>query len=83
MKVKTFNLSLPIELVKYIDLQAKLGYESRSSYIKQAVISRLKKEGVFKEAAIQDPAETYRLLRRQRLKKFLAEYKLEDEDLTS
>lgn len=42
MATKTFNLSLPEELVNQIDTIAKTNYMSRSELIKHAVIKELK-----------------------------------------
>ena len=42
MTSKIINLSLPPELVKIIDEQAKREYCTRSDYIKRAVIDKLK-----------------------------------------
>ncbi len=42
MATKTFNLSLPEELVNQIDTIAKTNYMSRSELIKHALIKELK-----------------------------------------
>jgi Arc/MetJ-type ribon-helix-helix transcriptional regulator len=42
MSTQVINLSLPKELVQRIDQAAKGEYASRSEYIRQAVVSRLK-----------------------------------------
>ncbi len=42
MSTQLINLSLPEDLVKKIDRAAKTQYASRSEYIRQAVVSRLK-----------------------------------------
>ncbi len=42
MSTQVINLSLPKELVEKIDQAAKGEYASRSEYIRQAVVSRLK-----------------------------------------
>lgn len=44
MSGKTFNLSLPEELVKALDKQAKRDYSSRSDYIRKAVVNQLRLE---------------------------------------
>ena len=46
MDSKIFNLSLPQELISLINNQAKLNYMSRNEYIKQAIVTRLKLEGI-------------------------------------
>lgn len=47
MSTKIINISLPAELLKSIDLQAKLNYSSRSEYINDALVFRLKADGAF------------------------------------
>lgn len=42
MSTQTINLSLPKELVKKIDNAAKAEYASRSDYIRQALVGKLK-----------------------------------------
>lgn len=42
MSTQTINISLPKELVKKIDSAAKKEYASRSDYIRQALVSKLK-----------------------------------------
>lgn len=42
MPAQIVNISLPKELVKKIDQAAKTSYASRSEYIRQAVVSRLR-----------------------------------------
>lgn len=42
MSTQTFNLSLPKELVKELDKQAKKDFSSRSDYVRKAVINQLK-----------------------------------------
>lgn len=44
MSSKTFNLSLPKELVDKLDEQAKKEYSSRSDYIRKAVLNQLRAE---------------------------------------
>lgn len=44
MSTKTFNLSLPQDLVKVIDNRAKKDYSSRSDYIRKAVINQIRAE---------------------------------------
>jgi metal-responsive CopG/Arc/MetJ family transcriptional regulator len=41
---KTFNISLPEELVKQIDIYAKKNYMSRSELIKNSLIKEMKQE---------------------------------------
>lgn len=41
MSTKTFNLSMPAELVKKIDEQSKLSGSNRSDFIRQAVRRQL------------------------------------------
>jgi len=42
MSTKTFNLSLPQELVRVLDERAKKDYSSRSDYIRKAIINQLR-----------------------------------------
>lgn len=44
MSTKTFNLSLPEELVSKLDKQAKKDYSSRSDYVRKAIVNQLKIE---------------------------------------
>lgn len=44
MSTKTFNLSLPEELVKKLDEQAKREYSSRSDYVRKAIVNQLTME---------------------------------------
>jgi len=44
MSTKTFNLSLPEELVDKLDDQAKKDYSSRSDYVRKAVINQIRSE---------------------------------------
>ena len=71
MSTKTFNLSLPSELVDLIDAQAKREYATRSEYIKRAIMAQLKADDAID--GLKDP----RLVedaKRAQLKKFLKEY---------
>lgn len=44
MSSQTFNLSLPKELVKKLDSQAKKDFSSRSDYVRKAIVNQLKSE---------------------------------------
>ena len=44
MSTKTFNLSLPLELVKELDKRAKKDYSNRSEYIRRAVVNQMRTE---------------------------------------
>lgn len=44
MSIQTINISLPKELIKKIDDAAKLEYASRSDYIRQALVGKLKSD---------------------------------------
>jgi metal-responsive CopG/Arc/MetJ family transcriptional regulator len=44
MNSKTINISLPTELVKLIDKQAKKDYTSRSDYIRSTLLQRVRIE---------------------------------------
>ncbi len=75
MAAKTFNISLPAELVKRVDAAAKASYASRSDYIRQALVQALDGASVPKTKALtaQEAAADERLLAvfedyRQRLK---------------
>lgn len=51
MSTQTFNLSLPEELVKVLDAQAKRDYSSRSEYVRKAIINQLRSEQTHKPVA--------------------------------
>ena len=72
-------MSLPVELVKIIDLQAKLHYATRSEYIKNTLIARLKSEGVLNESLEHSPQDLYSLHNAQ-LKEFLKDYEFDEEE---
>ena len=44
MSAKTFNLSLPKELVDKLDKQAKKDFSSRSDYVRKAIVNQLRIE---------------------------------------
>lgn len=44
MSTKTFNLSLPQNLVEALDRRAKKDYSSRSDYIRKAVVNQMRTE---------------------------------------
>lgn len=44
MASKTFNLSMPEELLKELDKQVKKSYSSRSGYIRRAVINEIQRQ---------------------------------------
>ena len=44
MASKTFNLSLPQDLVKKLDRQAKKDFSSRSDFVRKAVVNQLRAE---------------------------------------
>ena len=46
MPTQTINISLPKELIKKIDDAAKAEYASRSDYIRQALVGKLKSDRV-------------------------------------
>ncbi len=46
---KTINLSLPAELLKKIDVAAKGEYASRSDYIRETLVRRLKGQRIVDE----------------------------------
>lgn len=74
MGVKTFNLSLPAELVEVVDIQTRLSYSTRSAYIKQALVTRLVAEGIFDDAFwVKDEKKLLRALKRAQLKRSLVE----------
>ncbi len=72
MASKTFNLSLPEELVESLDKQAKKDYSSRSDYIRKAIVNQLKAE-----ASISDDAEVIKSA-----KKLLDKYRQDFENLS-
>jgi len=46
MSTQTINISLPKELIREIDNAAKAEYASRSDYIRQALVGKLKSDKV-------------------------------------
>jgi len=44
MSTKTFNLSLPVDLVNELDKRAKKDYSNRSEYIRRAVVNQMRSE---------------------------------------
>jgi Arc/MetJ-type ribon-helix-helix transcriptional regulator len=46
MATQTINISLPKELIKKIDAAAKSDYASRSDYIRQALVGKLKTDRI-------------------------------------
>jgi Arc/MetJ-type ribon-helix-helix transcriptional regulator len=50
MSTQTFNISLPKELVRKIDEAANAEFASRSDYIRQALVSKLRTDGNRKQA---------------------------------
>jgi len=44
MSSKTFNLSLPEELLCKLDEQAKKDFSSRSDYVRKAIVNQLRSE---------------------------------------
>lgn len=49
MNTQTFNISLPRELVKKVDKQAKEEYRNRSDFIREALIARLKEKDAWNQ----------------------------------
>jgi metal-responsive CopG/Arc/MetJ family transcriptional regulator len=47
--VKTINISLPEELLNRIDIEAKSEYASRSDFIRDTIVRRLKNQRVVDE----------------------------------
>ena len=60
MSAQIINLSLPEELVRKIDRAAKDQYASRSEYIRQAVVSRLRTQDDDAWAALAAGADEVR-----------------------
>lgn len=58
MATQTFNLSLPEELVKELDAQAKRDYSTRSEYVRKAIVNQLRSEQALK--AVLDRANKKR-----------------------
>lgn len=71
-------MGMPEELVVLIDQQAKLGFITRSEYIRRAVISRLKKEGLVAPLSDGDIHKVAEWARRRRLSRALARTNLKD-----
>ncbi len=44
MSTKTFNLSLPEELVAVLDAQAKKDFSSRSDYVRKSIVNQIRSE---------------------------------------
>ncbi|MEK7096271.1 MAG: ribbon-helix-helix domain-containing protein [Patescibacteria group bacterium] len=61
MSSKTFNLSLPEELVKELDRQAKRDFSSRSDYVRKAIVNQLRMEQNLKAILDDANAEGKRL----------------------
>lgn len=55
---KTINISLPEELVKRIDAEAKAEYASRSDYIRDTLVKRLNNQRVVDEWGDEGTWET-------------------------
>lgn len=55
---KTINISLPEELLKRIDAEAKSEYSSRSDYIRDTLVKRLKNQRVVDEWGDEGTWET-------------------------
>ena len=47
--IKTINISLPEDLLKRIDAEAKSEYASRSDFIRDSIVRRLKNQRVVDE----------------------------------
>ena len=60
MSAQIVNISLPKELVEKIDRAAKDQYGSRSEYIRQAVVSRLRTQDTDVWSAIEAGADEVR-----------------------
>lgn len=59
MATKTFNLSLPQDLVKALDERAKDDYSSRSDYVRKAIVNQMRTDEALKtllDAANSDGA---------------------------
>ncbi len=44
MNSRTFNLSLPEDLLRKLDEQAKKDFSSRSDYVRKAIVNQLRSE---------------------------------------
>lgn len=73
MKSKSFNISLPVELIKIIDRQASREYTSRSEYIRRAVFAWLEHTGALNEHLFDEERDMPLLqdLQRARLKDYM------------
>lgn len=56
--IKTINISLPEELLKKIDNEAKSEYASRSDFIRETLVKRLKNQRVVDEWGDEGTWET-------------------------
>jgi metal-responsive CopG/Arc/MetJ family transcriptional regulator len=58
MSSKTINISLPEELLRKIDAEAKAEYANRSDFIRDTLVRRLKKQRVVDEWGDEGEWET-------------------------
>ncbi|MES2971707.1 MAG: ribbon-helix-helix domain-containing protein [Patescibacteria group bacterium] len=82
MATQTFNLSLPKELVKKLDAQAKRDFSSRSDYVRKAILNQLKREQVLesKVASTGKSADNSEVI--AAAKKILKDYRKDFENLS-
>jgi metal-responsive CopG/Arc/MetJ family transcriptional regulator len=56
MDSKTINLTIPANLLAELDEAAKANYTSRSDYIRESVVLRLKKQHVVDNSTENEPS---------------------------
>lgn len=75
---RSFTLALPAELVEKLDTQAKYLYSTRTHYIKDAIVARLKREGALDEPPLPDYDMRRHQLHQYARKTFVKDYFTED-----
>ncbi len=60
MATQIVNISLPADLVKKIDIAAKASYASRSEFIRQTVVNRLRSQDTDVWSALEAGADEVR-----------------------
>lgn len=81
MTAKMIAISLPEKLIKHLNAEALVNYETRSEYVKRAIIGRMRADGA---DISSDKIRTRDEVERKRLQDFLASLEKDDfiEDIT-
>lgn len=74
MTSKMIAVSLPEELIEILKLQASIHYESRSEYIKRAIVQRLQADGVDISLPTKSKIPKTQEAKQEELNAFLASY---------